>query len=334
MSGALTLTGKTDEQLKLVYTRDPDYLSEFHDRHFLTDRFLKQYHDSLFYYRHFYDDFYAYGNPDTCTEAFYFVPGFSGTPGQIKFGFPSFIKVFGSNIYAKGLYLDEFSCCHPNWIKYTEKHLEKRRQKIVQDIKEMTERFPRVRVLVSSTGFYDFLAAYPQLGEIKNKLILYWVSCAPDQVSGSIWESYFYRFNGFTYAGMKWYSCPNHQCLKFLNPECGTKITWKYDRQKNVFYKNDLESRFFCFGLLWSYISSDCFNFVLKSNLSVYQKSGQPIDIETHVLAATKDGFWDDSRPEVIEKTLDKYLVNKRVVYKKASHLWVVTPENLSELMG
>ena len=110
-------------------------------------------------------------------------------------------------------------------------------------------------------------------------------------------------------------------------------MPWKYNQQKIVFFKNSLESRFTCLGLLWDYASWDCINFFLNSNLKIYQKSGQLIDIETHVLAATKDGFWDDSRPEVIEKTLNKYIVENRAIYKATSHLWVVTPENISELI-
>ncbi|MCP4472298.1 MAG: hypothetical protein GY815_16740 [Gammaproteobacteria bacterium] len=72
---------------------------------------------------------------------------------------------------------------------------------------------------------------------------------------------------------------------------------------------------------------------MLRNNFDAYHSTGQPIDLETHILAATRDGFWDDSRPEVIEKTLDRYLANKRVTYREASHLWVVASENISALI-
>jgi len=333
MSDALELTGNTADQLKQIYAQCPQYHAKIEDKHLLTGHFLRQYHASLFYYKHFYDDTCVYGDPDSCTDAFYFVCGFNGSPGQIKFGVPSIVKRYGRDVYIKSLYVEEFSCHHPSWIKYTSHHLEKRRQTMVRDLVEMTNRFPRVRVIVSSTGFYEFLAVYPELLELKHKLILYWVSCAPDQVSRSIWQSYFYGFNGFSYRGMKWFSYPNHQLLRLFNPECATRKNWKHDQQKNTFYKIGLESRFFCFGLLWDYASWDCITFFLDNNLSIYRKSGLQIDIETHVLAGTRDGFWDDSRPEVIEKTLDKYIREKRVIYKQSSHLWVVTPENISELI-
>lgn len=85
---------------------------------------------------------------------------------------------------------------------------------------------------------------------------------------------------------------------------------------------------------MWDYVSTDCFNFVLNSNLDVFHRSAEHIDIETHILAATRDGFWKDSSPANIERTLDKYLARKQVIYKPDSHLWVVTPDNLSELMA
>ena len=330
---SLTSVDCTDEQLRDFYARDPAYLSKFEDKHLFTDLFLRRYHSGLFYYKHYYDDVHVIGNPETCREAFYFVPGFNGTPGQMRFGLPSLIKRFGSNIYLRSLYLKEFSSRHPTWTKYTEVSLQQRRRRIIEDLREMSEIFPRIRIIVSSTGFYDFLAAYSQLENTSCEHILYWVSCAPDQVSHPLSENIFYQINGFTYQGQKWFSYPNHQLLRFINPECSTRKRWKHDRQRKVFYKNDLESRFFCGGLLWDYASWECITFMLRNNLDIFYSQGRPIDLETHVLAATKDGFWDDSSPENIEKTLSKYLVNKRIIYKKTSHLWVVTPENISQLI-
>ncbi|MCI5145405.1 MAG: hypothetical protein D3923_07705 [Candidatus Electrothrix sp. AR3] len=327
-------TGSSDEVLREFYAHNLKYLLAFQDRQALAFHFLQKYHESLFYYKHFYDNLNEFGNPRTCKHTFYFIPGFNGTPGQIKFGIPSLLKQFGDDIYIKSLYLQEFSCKYPYWLKFTAKNLEKRRRQIAKDLKGLTRQHGKVRVVVSSSGFYDFLAAYPELDEVRDRLVLYWISCAPDEVSPSRWEKNFYRINGFTYDKMKWFAYPNLQWLKFLNPECGTKTVWKNGKQKNIFYKNDLESRFFCYTFLWDYISTDCFNFVLHNNLSVFSQSSKPIDIETHILAATQDGFWDDSSPKNIEKTLSKYIVTKRILYKKTSHLWVVTPDNLSELFA
>ena len=326
-------TDDAENQPAAVSLQDPEQLSKIEDRHFLTGYFLQRYCDALSNYRHFYDDLDEYGNPDTCNEVFYFIPGMSGTPGQLRFGLPSIVRKFGTRIYVKCLHLDEFSSQRPTWTKYTAENLQKRRRQIVRDLTELSARFRRIRIIASSTGFYDFLGSYQQLEGIENSLILYWLSCAPDQVSRSIWESYFYRLNGFTHDGMKWYAYPNHQLLKFFNPECGTKTSWKHRRQQKIFYKNDLESRFSCLGMIWDYVSTECFNFILQNNLEVFREKGRIVELETHVLAATKDGFWDDSSPEIILATMDKYLARRRIIFKETSHLWVVTPDNLYELL-
>jgi hypothetical protein len=308
-------------------------LSLIENRHIFTDRFLERYHQSLHNYRHFYDDLDEYGNPQTCNEVFYFIPGMSGTPGQVKFGLPSILKKFGNRIYVKCLHLDEFSNQRPTWTKYTAENLHKRRQQIVQDLRQMCERFARVRVIVSSTGFYDFLGAFQQMEAIENQLLLYWLSSAPDRVSRSIWESYFYRLNGFTYDGLKWYAYPNQPLLKYFNPECGTRIRWKHGQQRNMFFKNDVESRFSYLGMQWDYVSTECFNFILQDNLAEFHRTGRRVEIEAHVLAATRDGFWDESSPDVIQATVDRYIGKPRMIFKDTSHLWVVTPDNLSEML-
>ena len=327
------LAGSSDEYLSEFYSGNAAYLSKFEDRGWLTDTFLARYHEALFFYKNFYDDLEQVGNPETCTEAFYFIPGFNGTPGQMRFGLPSLIRNFGPDIFLKSLYLEEFSCKRPTWMKYNGPHLQLRRQKIIRDLEEMSARFPRIRIITSSTGFYDFLAVHSQVRRNGCEHILYWVSCAPDQVSRPVSQNVFYAVNGFTYEGNRWYAYPNQQLLRLINPECSTRKRWRHKRQRKVFFKNDLESRFFCYGLLWDYTSWDCITQMLKNNLDEYRSNGRPIELETHVMAATKDGFWDDSRPEVIEKTLDKYLLNKRVIYKPTSHLWVVTPENITDLI-
>ena len=322
------------EPLNEFFADDADYLAKFAEKRLLTDRFLRCYHESLHHYKNFYDDLEQVGNPDDCTEAFYFIPGFNGTPGQMRFGLPSLVKKFGHKLFMKSLCLQEFSSHLPTWMKYSELNLHRRRQKIVADLEAMSTRFPRVRVIVSSTGFYDFLAVHAQINRADCEHILYWVSCAPDHFDRPRLEKYFYALNGFTFAGNRWHAYPNQQQLRFINPECSTQKRWRHKPQRKTFFKDDLESRFFCFGLLWDYASSDCVSQMLQGNLDLYRAHGQPIELETHVLAATKDGFWDDSRPEVIQQTLDRFLVNPRVIFKETSHLWVVTPEHLTDLIG
>jgi len=41
----------------------------------------------------------------------------------------------------------------------------------------------------------------------------------------------------------------------------------------------------------------------------------------------------DNLEPEELFHLLDKYLSNKKVIYKDTSHLWVQTPENITELL-
>ncbi len=331
---ASELAQYSDQSLKQFYARHPGYRARFEDRHLLTDLFVARYHESLFFYKYYYDDLRLVGDPERCSEAFYFIPGFNGTPGQVRFGLPSLFEKFGRDLYLKGLYLDEFSCRQPSWMKYSAKNLQKRRQRIVADLGEMAQRFSRIRVVASSTGFYYFLAAWPEIEKNGCEFILYWVSCAPDSLAESRAEKLFYPINGFTWEGKKWFAYPNHQWLRFINPETSTRKRWRYRRQKKLFFKNDLESRFWCGGVLWDYASRDSINLMLNSNLEIFRRHGQPLDLEAHVLAAVKDGFWDDSSPEHIEQTLDKYLANRRILYKETSHLWVVTPENIAELIG
>lgn len=321
-----------NNELFNYYSNNTEYLKLFSNRHFLTDRFLKKYYQSLFYYKHFYDDLNEYGNISTCNDVFYFIPGFNGTPGQIKFGIPSILKVFGNDVYIKSLYVEEFSCKYPTWLKYTKETLEKKRTQIIKDIHQLSQSGKKIRIVVSSSGFYDFLATYPELMKYENNLILYWISCAPDKVSESPWEKAFFPFNGFTFKGHNWFAYPNIQAIKFLNPECGSFKKWHWDGQKNHFGKNDLESRFYQFGFMWDYVSPSFFNEVLKLNLDVFHELKQKVKIETHVLAATDDGFWDDSSEENISATLSRYIASPKILFKKTSHLWVVTPEHLTHL--
>ena len=59
-----------------------------------------------------------------------------------------------------------------------------------------------------------------------------------------------------------------------------------------------------------------------------------PIDIKSYVLIAATDGYWQGKSVSEIENHLNKYLANKEVIYKKASHLWVLMPENITETLS
>lgn len=324
--------GHDDDFLKYL-ENDSEYNSQIEDRQALTQQFVSSYHQSLFYYKMFYNDLNELGNLNDCTDILYFVPGFNGTPGQIQFGLPGIIKHFGPKIYLRSLYTPALSCKIPTWAKYDAETLAGKRAQIVKDLFELVSYGKRVKVIVSSSGFYDFLSAYPELIPIKDNLILYWVSCAPDSVSPNRWQKFFYPINGFKYQGHKWFSYPNWQWMKLLNPECGRYFNWKHGTQKTVYQKNELESRFFYKGVMWDYISIDLFNDVLQQNLQIFNQAAEKIDMEVYALAGIKDGFWDDSSPANIEATLGRYIKDFKVLYKQSSHLWVVTPEHIYDLL-
>jgi hypothetical protein len=122
--------------------------------------FQRTYLASLRQYQHFYDDFSEYGHAGSARHAFYFIPGINGTPGQIRFAFPSLIKRFGRDLYIRGCFLPEFSALRPMWEKYTIANVLKKRAQISRDLEEMLGRFSRVNVLVSSNGLYDFVAIW------------------------------------------------------------------------------------------------------------------------------------------------------------------------------
>jgi len=296
------------------------------------DLFMKRYMESLGFYKHFYGDISQYGSEDNPAKVFYFIPGISGTPGQVRFGFPSFFKRYGSNIYVRCCHIDEFSATRPIWEKYTLENTSKKRRAIIDDLKQLVERHGEVVIIVSSNGFYDLVNAYDGLKKagVSGSLKLLWVACAPDSFLETVWENIFFPLNGFVHNSHRWLAYPNHQLLRFLNPEASTKFKWRYQRQGKTIYKIDLESRFVCFNLYWDYVSIDCFNAVLKH--AVRNFSGA-IDIETHVLVASNDGFWQGRGHDEVKDVIGRYVNADSVLFKNASHLWVASPENISELI-
>lgn len=297
-----------------------------------TGKFLSAYEKSLkIYYRYFYDDFHEYGNKDA-RHAIYFIEGIGGVPGQIRFAFPSIIKYFGTDIYIKSLYLKEFSSKELIFDKYTIGNTDKKREKIVDDLNELGKKYHRITIIASSNGFYDFLYAYSKLSKLLlSKSELIWCAVAPDHFDPTKWERIFYHINGFTKDGYKWFAFPNTNLLEKLNPELKLTHKWKYQGMRKTFYKNDLEFRFKCFGLWWGYTSIDCFNAILSYMIN---KSIFPIEMKSYILVATNDGYWQGKSTKEIAGHLDKYLSNKQVIYKPSSHLWLLMPENMYELLN
>ncbi len=293
----------------------------------------KRYIESLGFYKHFYDDIYEYGSQTSARKVFYFVPGIGGVPGQIRFIFPSLFNRYGVNIYVRCCYLPEFSATEPIWEKYTVENVDKKRDAIVEDLSDLLSAHGDVTVIASSNGFYDFISAYDVLNDARasKRLTLLWGACAPDRFEETPWEPFFYRMNGFVHNEHRWVAYPNHNLLKFLNPETTTTFKWRYESQKKTFFKIDLESRFICFNLYWDYVSVSCFNEMLEHML---RNVRNPIDVETRVLVAANDGYWKGRRENAIMAVIDKYVSKKTVTFKNASHLWVVAPENVTELLA
>lgn len=296
----------------------------------LGDLFKKRYLKSLEDFALFYDDFHEYGDRDAPT-AFYFVPGIDGVAGQVRFALPSLRRVFGDRIYLRCSYLDEFSAARPIWEKFTLANIDKKRAQIVADLEALAHRRATLYVMVSSNGFYDLLYAYPKLSPaVTDKLKLIWVAVAPDEFRPTPWESIFYRLNGFDHGGHRWFAVPNHNAFAWINPETSTSHTWRQNGQARVFYKNDLESRLSFMGLQWSFNSLDCFNECLRHEIA---GSTYPLPIPAYVLVATNDGYWQGRPLADIDLLLDKYLEQKMVLYKDASHLWVLTPDNVCAVL-
>lgn len=297
----------------------------------LGDRFERRYLESLGGYRFYYDDVCDYGCPDSASHVFYFIPGLNGAPGQIRFALPGILRAMGNRIYIRCLHLPEFSSSVPVWSKYTLGNLEKRHAKLRADLASLAQRHGRILVVASSTGFYDFAAVFESLSPcVRRALTLLWVAAAPDRIKPTRWESVFAPLNGIERNQYRWAALPNHNAFCPLNREARTTYRWRNARGAQVLYKDNLESRFRLFGLSWAYFSVECTNWVLRRCTEGIQ---EPLDIESYVLAAEEDGYWQGmSKPEMAE-VIGRYLVHPQFLWKRASHLWINIPHNVHELM-
>ena len=293
--------------------------------------FLRAYEKALLSeYRFFYDDFAIYGNPDS-PHAIYFIEGIGGVAGQLRFALPSIIRSFGTDIFIKALHLPEFSANRYVFDKYTMENVEKKRRTIVSDLETLSRKHQQITIIASSNGFYDFLYAYPMLGEsILRKATLVWCAVAPDHFGPTLWEPIFYAINGMTIRGHRWFAVPNANLLRFINPELKWKHVWRHNGSRRVFFKDDLEFRFKWLGLNWDYSSISCYNEMLAH---LTEGAPLPLPLKSYVLVATNDGYWQGTPVANITALVDKYLSNKQILYKRASHLWLLMPDNVSELL-
>ena len=299
----------------------------------LREHFRKRYIESLGFYKHFYDDINEYGNPAGARKVFYFIPGISGAPGQIRFAFPSLTRRYGADIYVRCCHLPEFSATRPIWEKYTHPNIDRKRDVIARDLADLLALHGEVTVMASSNGFYDFVHAWGEMNDpaAARRLKLLWAACAPDRFEEGAWEPALFALNGLVHNGHRWIAYPNHNLLRFINPETTTSFKWRHESQSKTFFKVDLESRFICFNLYWDYISVSCFNEMLAH---MVRNVRRPIDVETRVLVAANDGFWQGRGRDDVMAAVGRYVSPTTVTFKNASHLWVVAPENLTELLA
>lgn len=298
----------------------------------LSRLFRQRYLESLSYYRWFYDDLDTYG-PADAERAFYFVPGFNGVPGQIRYVFPSLMRLLGNRIHIKCLSVPAFASHRPIWDKYSTDNVDTKRSAIIADLGRLLANHSQVTVLCSSSGFYDFLGAMNEWSDAaaERRLRLAWAPCAPDRFFPSPWESLLFPLNGLVENGFRWFAYPNNWVLRWANPEIPPRHRWSHERQTRVLYKPDIESRFVVFGMLWDYLSIGCFGTMIQHMLSFVRRR---LDIETHVLVAKDDGFWQGRSVDEIDATLNRYLTNFQATYKASSHLWALTPDHFTEAMS
>ena len=294
--------------------------------------FRERYLGSLHDYRFFYDDISEVGNAAAADQVFYFVPGLNGTPGQMRFALPSIVRVFGSRVYLKALHLPEFSARIPIWEKYSPANLDRKLARLRSDLELLLDRHPRIIVVASSSGFYDFAAAAGELppATLRDRVHLLWAACAPDHFEPTPWERVFYPLNGFEQGGHRWFAYPNHNLFKAINPETSHSHLWRDGPQARLFLKVDLESRFHFFGLEWSYVSPSQFRATTRH---VVRQIRGPLPCPALALVAANDGYWQGKPRDAVTRTIQHYLPECQPVFKSASHLWVVTPSHVTELL-
>ena len=274
----------------------------------------------------FYDNVNEYGNPNS-KNCIYFIYGTDGSPGQVRFGLPAVSRYFSDDFYLRGLYIPEFSSRKPTWEKYTIKNIEKKITKIVDDLTELTHRYGKIIVCCSSAGFYDFKAALARLSaSVHSLLTVFWISCAPDHVDDSYFERILFKLNGFVYKKHRWVAFPNTNLLNWYNSEMSYRNVSRVKKPHRYFYKHDIQSRFYMYGMLWSYGSLTCFN----ENIDyLTNQSSTKLTMPTYIVAAQYDGYWPGKGVQTMKTVTQRYIEKPIFFVRPTSHLWVAAPEHL-----
>jgi len=138
--------------------------------------------------------------------------------------------------------------------------------------------------------FMIFFAAMSSLSTpIQSLLTVCWISYAPDHIEDTILERILFKFNDFEYNNHRWLALPNTSLLNWYNSEVSYKQLSKIQKPYKYFYKHDVQSRFYIYGMLWSYGSISCFNECMSYLVS---QSSTKLTMPIHILAAQYDGYW------------------------------------------
>jgi hypothetical protein len=160
-------------------------------------------------------------------------------------------------------------------------------------------------------------------------VLLVWGACAPDRFEPTPWEHVFYPLNGFEHQGHRWFAYPNHNGLKIFNPETSHAFDWCDAGQNRRFRKADLESRFTVGGIEWDYVSTSQLSAATRY---VVQQIRGPLRCPAHALVAANDGYWQGKPRPLVERTIRDYLPQVNLLFRPASHLWVVNPSFATDL--
>lgn len=299
----------------------------------LSRHFLNSYRRSLADYRLFYDDVAEVGSPDRAQHAFYYVPGISGSPGQMRLALPSLTRVFGSRLYLQGLDAPGFESHRPIWEKYTIENTDRKLERLQSDLRSLLARFERFVVVCSSNGLYDFLAAASvfRAGELEERAHLVWASCAPDRYLPTIWERVFFPLTGLLHRGHRWFAYPNHDALRFVNPEATCSFAWREGHQSRRFVKGDAESRFHALSLQWDYISTSQLGDIAQY---VTSRISRPWGAPADALIAADDGYWQGVSSDAMHAVIRRYVPLARCEVRPGTHTSVVSPTNLTALFA
>lgn len=300
----------------------------------LSKLLRKAYQKSLEEPRKYYNNQYEFGaDTDSPALILYFIHGLGGAPGQVSLLLPTIESILKRPFYVRAMHLPELDVRKPFIERYREGIELKIREKIRQDLAELTERYPGQKILVatSSHGMYDFVLAYPQIPDsIRERLVLAWISCASDEYEQLEKKLHgllglMYAVTGFQQRGYKWSFGINHNLLTILNSEASASYHVKdQNGQRITFLKRDIEMRFKCLGIQWTDPSS--VTFIRDYQQRQIRNFERITDIKCYVLAALRDGYWFDPSAENIEKTVSRYIRRYDISLVDTSHLWCVIP--------